>query len=285
MTKIKINLTSGNVIEKPLVTCFRGSNGDYLVLDNETNGSMGLPIICISRFTGSGAEKIFDQVEWTSVKENLKSIIAGNSLPYLKVPEVLNAQDDFFTQLTLPVASFDLLKNVYQPPVEVAPVQAAPVESVPAVEMPMPEVPVAPVVPMMEPVMTVSPAPVVDMPVVEPVAPVMPTVEPMAPVFNEPVPVTPTPVMPTFDLNPVASAPVMPSAEPVMPMMEPLAPVFNEPAPTVEVTTPVMPEIDPVAAPMPASTISDADIQAIKDNFMKSCETMFDALVKKFQNK
>ena len=149
MSKIRVNLTSGNVFEKPLVTCFQGTSANYVVFDNEMNGSMGLPIICISKLNGNRLEKIFDQSEWASVKENLKSIISGSTLMYLEVPENLNAQDDFFTQLTLPVASFDVLKRSYNPPKtepEVMPapqpeVAQAPVQSAPEVmETPAPPV-------------------------------------------------------------------------------------------------------------------------------------------------
>ena len=47
--KIKINMLSGTTIEKPLVTAFKGEHGDYIVLDNEMSGTMGLPIILISK--------------------------------------------------------------------------------------------------------------------------------------------------------------------------------------------------------------------------------------------
>lgn len=272
MTKVKINLASGNVVEKPLVTCFRGTKGDYLVLDNETNGSMGLPIICISKFTGTSAEKIFDQAEWTSVKENLKSIIAGNTVPYLKVPEIITAQDDFFTQLTLPVASFDLLKNVYQVPQTVSPV--APEVAIPAApvveQTVMPE-PAAQVMPTMEPATSLATAPAFVAPVIpEPVT--TPTVDPMAQVMQAaqtPVVETPTvapmPTMPTFE-----PTPVIPAAPEITP-----APV-SIPEPTA-----------PIDSPIAASTVDamTPELKAIKDNFMQSCETMFDALLKKFQNK
>ena len=80
MSKIRVNLTSGNVFEKPLVTCFQGTSANYVVFDNEMNGSMGLPIICISKLNGNRLEKIFDQSEWASVKENLKSIRGYSSM-------------------------------------------------------------------------------------------------------------------------------------------------------------------------------------------------------------
>lgn len=253
VSKIKINLTSGNVIEKPLVTCFKGTNGNYIVFDNETNGSMGLPIICISKFNGTAAEKIFDQNEWASVKENLKTIIAGTALPYLNVPEMITAQDDFFTQLTLPVASFDLLKSVYKPVEVSAPAaEAAPVA--PASQA-IPEVPASPVA---------SPAPV--------------TMEP-TPISASEV-IAPAPVIdaPIVNPAPIAQAPVI---EPAI-----VTPV----TPNVPVTAPVVetPTIEPAPAPAPQTANLAAgtdDIAVIKENFMKSCEMMFDALIKKFENK
>ena len=62
MGKIKVNLASGNVFEKPLVTCYQGSSANYIVFDNEMNGSMGLPIICISKLSGNKLEKIYDKI-------------------------------------------------------------------------------------------------------------------------------------------------------------------------------------------------------------------------------
>ena len=260
MGKVKINLTSGNVIEKPVVTCFKANNAEYLVLDNETNGSMGLPIICISKFNGTVAEKIFDQNEWGLVKENLKNIIAGNTVEYVNVPDSITAQDDFYTQLTLPLASFDLLKNVYKPAVVEEPVAPAPVQETSA---PVVEEPAAPVMPEA----TAIAAPIIDAnPVAAPVieAPT-PIAEPVAPVITSPVENTPL-EMPAATIEP-----------PVMPMPE--SPVVEAPAAPV---MPAMPEQTALAAPV-TSTVED--IPAIKAAFMQSCENMFDALIKKFENK
>ena len=265
MSKIKINLASGNMIEKPLVTCFKGTNGNYIVLDNEANGSMGLPIICISKFNGTAAEKIFDQNEWASVKENLKTIIAGTALPYLSVPEMITAPDDFFTQLTLPVASFDLLKSVYAP----ADVRATPVAA-PAVETPIapvtPEVASAPVIP--------EPTPLATSEVVAP-APVMPA----APIIDAPI-INPIPDAVPSPVPAVAPVSVAPMAAPVIsaPTID-IAPVVEAPSAPVVPEVPVAPSVAPIA---PAA---NDDIAIIKENFMKSCETMFDALIKKFENK
>lgn len=239
MSKIRVNLTSGNVFEKPLVTCFQGTSANYVVFDNEMNGSMGLPIICISKLNGNRLEKIFDQSEWASVKENLKSIISGSTLMYLEVPENLSAQDDFFTQLTLPVASFDVLKRSYNPP------------------KPEPEVMPAP-----QPEVAPTPAPTPE---------VMET--PAPPVMDGPI---------SFGgMNTVNAAPVMPNMG---------APVMNSnPAPQMMGNSDMLGQTNPVPNvnnqmpnPQPISNINYADL---KETFMKSCENMFDALVKRFENK
>ena len=245
MSKIRVNLTSGNVFEKPLVTCFQGTSANYVVFDNEMNGSMGLPIICISKLNGNRLEKIFDQSEWASVKENLKSIISGSTLMYLAVPENLNAQDDFFTQLTLPVASFDVLKSSYNPPKPEPEVMPAP----------QPEVAPAPVQPAPE-VMETPASPVMDGPIS---FGGMNTVN-TAPVMNS----NPAPqMMGNSDMLGQTNTMAMPNE--MAPMNNPVPNVNNQ-----------MPN------PQPISNINYADL---KETFMKSCENMFDALVKRFENK
>lgn len=242
MSKIRVNLTSGNVFEKPLVTCFQGTSANYVVFDNEMNGSMGLPIICISKLNGNRLEKIFDQSEWASVKENLKSIISGSTLMYLEVPENLSAQDDFFTQLTLPVASFDVLKRSYNPPKPEPEVMPAP----------QPEVAPAPVQPAPEVIETPAP-PVMDGPI-------------------------------SFGgMNTVNTAQVMPNMG---------APVMNSnPAPQMMGNSDMLGQTNTMAMPnvnnqMPNSQpISNINYADLKETFMKSCENMFDALVKRFENK
>lgn len=253
MSKIRVNLTSGNVFEKPLVTCFQGTSANYVVFDNEMNGSMGLPIICISKLNGNRLEKIFDQSEWASVKENLKSIISGSTLMYLEVPENLNAQDDFFTQLTLPVASFDVLKRSYNPPKPEPEVMPAP----------QPEVAQAPVQSAPEVMETPAP-PVMDGPIsfggmnTVNTAPVMPNMG--APVMNS----NPAPqMMGNSDMLGQTNTMAMPNE---MASMNNHMPNVNNQMPN----------------PQPISNINYADL---KETFMKSCENMFDALVKRFENK
>jgi hypothetical protein len=275
VSKIKIKLASGNVLEKPLVTCFKSANGSYIVLDNEANGQMGYPIICISKINESEVQKIVDPNEWASVKENLKTIIAGTNLEYLNVPEELNGQDDFYTQLTLPVTSFDLLKNVYSPAapelkVEETPVAPMPEESAPEVQNPFAAEPAT-----IAPVMPEAPA-VVEAPVMD--APAAP-----APVEESPItsPVIDTPVVnmdaPVVETSPVIDMPSMPEAAPAIEM--PGMP---------EVQTPVAPALaveTPIEAPVVDVPSNNDEIAALKESFMKSCENMFDALIKKFENK
>ena len=160
MEKLKINTVSGNVLEKPIVTAFKSNGGEYVVLDNEMNGTMGLPIILVSKLE-NGSLVIVPDSEWNAVKEALRLIISGNQMEYVNVGNVLSSEDTFFKQLTLPVASFEALKNSYKPvvheevtletpEVNVEPVvQATPVQTPEVVESPivMNDAPVAPQMP------------------------------------------------------------------------------------------------------------------------------------------
>lgn len=115
MTKIKLSLPTGNSVEKSLLSAFSVGEKKYVVMDAESVGSMGLPIILVSAFGGEKLSKIIDQNEWTSVKEALKSIISGGNVQYINIPQNLTADEIFYNQLTLPLASFDVLKNSYKP--------------------------------------------------------------------------------------------------------------------------------------------------------------------------
>ena len=208
MEKLKINTMSGGVLEKPLVTAFKSGSGEYVVVDNEMNGTMGLPIILVSKLVNNTLSLIPDS-EWNSVKEALRLIISGNQVDYISVPEAINAEDMFFKQLTLPVASFEALKNNYkpvvlgnvsvEPQVKVAPAHQE-VVSAPEVT-PMQSEVVKPVE--MQNVNPAPSAPVMPSAPVESqvVAPVMPEVEvtPMPSVEPIPEPVNDTPVDFTAD--------------------------------------------------------------------------------------
>lgn len=118
MKRIMIKMSSGAGMEKPLVTAFKSNGGEYVVLDNEMNGTMGLPIILVSKLENN-VLKIIPDAEWNAVKECLRLIIAGNHTDYINVSDNIMAEDNFFKQLTLPVASFEALKGNYAPVEEV----------------------------------------------------------------------------------------------------------------------------------------------------------------------
>ena len=115
MEKVKITLDSGGLIEKNLLTAFVDNDKTYVILDNETNGSMGLPIILVTTLNGNRFEKIPDKSqEWEEAKNHLRSIINSEQINYVTIPLEVQASDLYYTQLTLPVASFDALKNNYK---------------------------------------------------------------------------------------------------------------------------------------------------------------------------
>lgn len=269
--KINIALTSGSQLEKPLISAFNGTGGSYVVLDNEMNGTMGLPIILVAKYNNNRLEKIADQNEWNSVKECLRNIISGNQMNYITVPGQLSADDGFFSQLTLPVASFESLKANYKP------IEGDASGGV----MPnvMPGTPVTPTTPVSGmPEAPMGPTPVSPTPVA-PVAPEIPAMPGAALNSASTVNVGPqpaTPVMPTPEVS------VTPVAQPA-PMPEPVAPVTPS-APTgqtMDAFSPVgpAPTVEPIPAATPATPV---DFSADKAAFLKACENMFDALVAKF---
>ena len=283
MGKIKLNLVSGAVVEKPLINAFKANNNSYVVFDNEMNGSMGLPIILVCKLEGNRLTKIVDQGEWQIVKEYLKNIIAGNQVEFIKVDSELAADDIYYTQLTLPVPSFDALKNAYkvedssEDTANILDINPEPVVNAIEQVAPMPTVEAE--VPQVEPVVE----PVVETPVVENptpvVEPVIAPIDPVAPVIDIAVPEQPvvsseevvsndaaidlnTP-MPTFG----------PQVQMETPQVEPVAPVMPEP----EITpTPVIETEIPV-------TTEENIFKEQKEAFMLACENMFDALVQKFE--
>ena len=220
MNKIKLNLTSGVSVEKPLINAFIVNGNKYLVLDNEMNGSMGLPIVLVCKIVDNKVTKILDAAEWNSAKEYLKQIISGGQMEYIEIDSNMSADDIYYTQLTLTVPSFDALKSAYK-------VLASQdkVTSVPENTTSIQQEQVAPVPVVEESVMNTFETPVVKpTPVVE-----SPMPEVAMPTFEMPS-VTPAPVMPTNEVSqPVVEAPVMNAVEP--PVVEPTpvaADVFAE---------------------------------------------------------
>ncbi len=274
MGKIKLKLVSGSEVEKNLINAFKSENETYIVFDNESVGAMGLPIILVSKVFDNKVTKIIEQTEWQKAKEQLKLIIAGNAVEFVNVAPEMVADDIYFTQLTLPIASFEALKNNYKPTGE-APSAPAAVTTAPEVPV-APVAPVAPIMPEVVPVVPeVAPMPEVT-PVVPEITPVMPAMPEATPVIPEPVP------MPEV-------APIVPEITPVMPVMPEAAPVIPEPAPMPEVA-PVVPEITPIvpvmpeAAPIVNTEVKAIDMDELKKNFMQSCEKMFDELVEQLKN-
>ena len=262
MEKIKLNLVSGTNLEKPLVTAFKSNGAMYVGLDNEINGTMGLSIILVSKLENNELTKINDQNEWGAVKETLRMIIAGNQVDYVVVEPTLAADDMFFSQLTLPVASFDALKNNYHPNVE----NVNAVSGVDSLNTNMMDVnssvaPQNPVESMISPMQTAV------------------TLDNAGSSVNSSTQVETISNMQTQTGAVETSAgvsPVMPSSPA---SAQTIAPV-SESQPTVNYTS----DVEPIPE-VPEEPKVPTDFTADKEAFLKACENMFDALVAKFNNK
>ncbi len=271
MGKLKLKLGSGSVIEKPLINAFLENGSTYVVLDNELNGSMGLPIILVSKLESDKLIKIVDQSEWQLVKEYLKNIIAGNKVEFVKLNSEVNADDLYYTQLTLPVPSFDALKNAYtfkendavenpvanaiNNPVDI-PINISP-EANPSVEV----TPVAPVQ-VAAPAQTVEPTPAPT--------PAVPEVNISAPVADV------TPATPEVNLdNPLLNNLNIPVEDTKVEEEVPNMGIEKEPVIT---PTPIIDADIPVSEPIKENAFKEQ-----KEAFMQACENMFDALVQKFE--
>ena len=305
MGKIKLNLVSGAVVEKPLISAFKANNNNYVILDNEMNGSMGLPIILVCKLENNKLTKILDQGEWGIVKEYLKNIIAGNQIEFIKVDMEMSADDIYYTQLTLPVPSFDALKNAYKVednginintsdnvniphPSEVINNPSIPTIDVqPTVENPINPTPVVDAAPVIENTV----APVVEVTPITPTIESAPQVEMSSPVIDMPVnpinndivnnvqPINNTPIEPVMPSAPVVD--VQPAVEPVM--TQPLSSVGPMNMETEVTSTPIV-ESTPITNEIVDASIEKTNpFQEQKEAFMQACENMFDALVQKFE--
>lgn len=114
MTKIKVKKALGGIEEYNLISAFKIENNIYTIFDGEKLGSMGLPIIYVSKIINNKLEKISDANEWQSAKNYLKGIINGTNFEYIKVDNEIDGDEAFFTPLTLPSgASLELIKSHY----------------------------------------------------------------------------------------------------------------------------------------------------------------------------
>ena len=310
MSKIKLNLSSGVSVEKILLNAFVSDQNKYLVFDNEMTGSMGYPIILVSKIVDNKVVKITDQSEWESVKNCLKQIISGNNLEYFAVDPIMNADDVYYTQLTLPVTSFDALKNSYK--VEVTnEVSSNVTANVPLMDNMVPNEPVVPNVNPME--QNIDVVPTFNYPNPETnnqnIGNEQINNTSIAP--SEKMPISNTFEIPTIN-NPITMEqnnseinqftneydnPQIPSINPVQANVIPEASII-EPKIETETISPVIndiqnvnPIVEPVEQAIPTTTEtssnetqSNQDVFASqKEAFMEACSNMFDALVQKFE--
>ena len=268
MAKTNITKPTGNVESLNIISAFKVENNIYVVFDSEKMGSMGLPIIYISKYT-TKLEKINDANEWQSVKNYLKGIISGTNFEYVKLSDNLTADEAYYTPLTLPQSSFDAIKTRYI--VEDTRNQSGGSTVV------APKVPeAAPVMPNTNTVSntTVNVSPVASPSVETPQESVMNLIDEAYQGISVSNSQTPTPSVaqtinqvptPSIYSEQTSSTPVMPnSAQPMEPpKVEPSIPASNQ---THNVNE----------AP---SMNFDND----KETFLKACENMFDALISKYK--
>lgn len=272
MGRIKILINELLTEDKELISAFVLDNITYVVINSDKTGSMGLPIIWISKLNASVLHKVEDDFEWKKVKENLKLIIGNSPMQYVNLPAEVSATDNYYTQLTLPQDSFQALKNNYSP-VALQPSAAPVVPVAPATFVPNIEV-----------------TPLTATPVVQPVVPPMPAVAPaqvsLLDAALQQAPVTVAPV-----IEPVAVAPISsPVIEPVV--VTPVAPVIPEPqainvaaVPAQSVVMPadfeevvVTPTVALDSAPV-TNVSAPVNTDELKESFLKACENIFDGLV------
>jgi len=268
MGKIKLNLVSGASLEKPLITAFAANNNKYVVLDNEINGSMGLPIILVCKLENNKLIKITDQNEWGMVKEYLKNIIAGNKVEFVQIENILPADDIYYTQLTLPVPSFDALKNTYKVENVIDNVNNINVE---------------PNIPNMESFANVTGIGEPSSAVQNDATPIYNPVQNITPVGNT-IPQMETPVIdiPINNeiINPVVNEPMVIKQEIGVVETSNINPVLDNQFPVQNV---IQEQNIDVTKEVSAPSINESIFKEQKEAFMQACENMFDALVQKFE--
>ena len=281
MAKVNITKPTGSVDNLNIMSAFKADNNIYVVLDSEKMGSMGLPIIYVSKYT-TKLEKINDSNEWQSVKNYLKGIISGTSFEYVKINDNLTADEAYYTPLTLPQASFDAIKKHY----------VIKLDNIPG--------------PSEEPAASNTPA--IDNSFVAPENNVFPTPSPLPPETNQPtnnyqeISNIPTPAMPSNQAATIPSPSNQPTPTMTTAPTPPSEPEVLNPAPSpVEVnrnTNPALTNFVNPNPPTPANQVmpqvsgenissngssSNLNFESDKETFLKACENMFDALISKYQ--
>lgn len=265
MAKINIAKPTGSVENLELLTAFKADGMTYIIFDSDKIGSMGLPIIYVCKFINEKLEKIIDANEWQTVKNYLKGIINGTSFEYIKVASNLNADEAYFMPLTLPQASFDLIKSRYIVKEDNensgANVASNPSENI--VNTPLETLDT-----------TLVNEPVNNDNIVIPNITSESKEEAVAPVI--------TPVAPSTNTvpNETPSAPVMPNNNIVSNSTINISPALNEPV----INNPI--ENVPIAeVNVNNSGITNNNFLKDKEMFLKACENMFDALISKYEKK
>lgn len=242
MTRVKLKLASGSVQEREVVTAFNSNGIKYIIFDGESTGSMGLPIVLVSKESNNKVIGITDAEEWKNTKENLKKIISGEKIEFAAVGNELASDDVYYRQLTLPISSFDILKTSYVVPE--APADEPAGEDSSIFEQITPE--------------DITGG---NVPNLEPVAPSTFS----APVTEEPAAVAPTPQEPDMSIFGGFVA------------VEPTPSVAVEPTPVAEEPAPV--ETAPIAEPA-AETVTN-NYEELKKEFLAGAEELFDKLYNK----
>jgi len=278
MAKINVMKPTGSEMLS-LLSAFKTENLTYVIFDSEKVGSMGLPIIYISKLTEK-LEKITDDNEWQSVKNSLKGIINGTNFEYVKVGDTLNADEAFYTPLTLPQSSFDLIKSRYVV-ADSDTGEAKALEQPVAIDvLPNPEAANQAAVNYS----AVSPVPVAD-----------------TSVENTPIVSTNSEIPNTVTSEVVNEVSNVPTVEPGMPQIN--AEESTSYTATSNVSSESASALTPEADISPTTSINEVPKVSIeeakeeapivkfdtntfmqdKETFLKACENMFDALVSKYQ--
>ena len=260
MAKINITKPTGSIDNLNIISAFKADNNTYIILDSEKMGSMGLPIIYVSKYT-TKLEKINDDSEWQNVKNYLKGIISGTNFEYIKIGDNISADEAYYTPLTLPQASFDVIKNRYNPPSNSVSNNTPPVSPSPSNNDALNT---APVMPSTNNTSNSNVS----------VTPITPNVTKTETVSEE------QSVMNLINnataMNNTGSQNIPSSSTPNITPASKEEPANIKEAPSTP-PTPIKPSDDT------PNTIKTINFDNDKETFLKACENMFDALITKYQ--
>ena len=262
---------------------------------------MGLPIIYVSKLYDAKLEKINDDSEWEKAKSYLKGIISGTNFQYVKVMDVIDADEAYFRPLTLPEASFDLIRNRYIvkeepttdedtnkptlildnniedaniPNINNAPASEPTIPSASAINIVPTPVEQAPVASESTAIPQVAPVEEVNV-----VSPTITTVSP-EPVSSPTAPVTaPQSLDPIIPSNNAASNNEI-SAVPFTPVVPTTPKAEVIPEPDANFKTPSLEATNVAPTNLPNNPFNND-----KETFLKACENMYDAIISKYEHK